>query len=243
MTTLAAALMAGAVWIAWPVDQYARVARVLGWSERGSPGGEDGSSRRERRDMAVALLAGFAAAAVIGGAGGMAAGCGLALLVRRLVARLEPAAVRLERAKLAADLPLAAALLAASVRAGASVSGAAEAVGRAMPGPLGDRLTGGAAAAAVGVPPEQAWQSLVDDQVLAKLGRTLVQAETAGASPVLALAALAEDAAAMARWAAQARARSLGPRAALPLGVCFLPAFLIVGVVPFVVSVAGAVLP
>jgi hypothetical protein len=53
---------------------------------------------------------------------------------------------------------------------------------------------------------------------------------------------VAEDARDTARRAAEARARSLGARAAAPLGLCFLPAFVLVGVVPIVVTAGGFLL-
>jgi hypothetical protein len=53
---------------------------------------------------------------------------------------------------------------------------------------------------------------------------------------------VAEDARDAARWDAQARARALGARAAAPLGLCFLPAFVLVGIVPVVAGV-GPLLP
>ena len=55
------------------------------------------------------------------------------------------------------------------------------------------------------------------------------------------LEALAEDLADRSRAEAEDRARSIGVRAAVPLGLCLLPAFLLLGIVPLAVSLAGAV--
>ena len=38
----------------------------------------------------------------------------------------------------------------------------------------------------------------------------------------------------------QARARSLGVRTAAPLGLCFMPAFIVLGVVPTVIGTFSA---
>ena len=46
--------------------------------------------------------------------------------------------------------------------------------------------------------------------------------------------------ASQARSRTDARARSVEVRAAAPLGVCFLPAFVLIGVVPMVVGVFSA---
>jgi hypothetical protein len=54
------------------------------------------------------------------------------------------------------------------------------------------------------------------------------------------LALLAGDLRRRRRAAAEQRARSVGVRAAAPLGLCFLPAFVLIGVVPSVVSAFAA---
>jgi hypothetical protein len=54
---------------------------------------------------------------------------------------------------------------------------------------------------------------------------------------------IALDARESARWAAEARARSVGARAAAPLGLCFLPAFVLVGIVPLVAALGMPLLP
>jgi hypothetical protein len=55
------------------------------------------------------------------------------------------------------------------------------------------------------------------------------------------LRALADDERDQARWAAEAAAQRAGVRAVGPLVACFLPAFVLVGVVPLVVGVAEQV--
>ncbi|MGH8825880.1 MAG: type II secretion system F family protein, partial [Jiangellaceae bacterium] len=103
-------------------------------------------------------------------------------------------------------------------------------------------LVAAAAAARVGADPSSAWVNLADDPALGTLARALAGAGTHGASPVAMLERVAADARDAARWEAQARARALGARAAAPLGLCFLPAFVLVGIVP-VVAGAGPLLP
>jgi hypothetical protein len=51
-----------------------------------------------------------------------------------------------------------------------------------------------------------------------------------------AMAAHAADLRAGSRARVEARARAVGVRAALPLGVCLLPAFVLLGVVPLVAA-------
>jgi pilus assembly protein TadC len=51
-----------------------------------------------------------------------------------------------------------------------------------------------------------------------------------------AVAALAEELDEQARARVEDRARAVGVRAAVPLGLCLLPAFLLLGIVPLVAA-------
>ena len=195
-----------------------------------------------RRGVA-SLLAGFAGAALVGGAGGWFAGFAAGVTAWVALGRLEPAAVVRRRQRIAAAVPLAADLLAASVAAGAPPDRAAEVVGRAIGGPLGEALSAAAAASRVGADPPHAWTDLLNDPVAGPLSRAMLRSAARGISPVAALERVARDARDSARWAAEARARSVGARAAAPLGLCFLPAFVLVGIVPLVATLGMPLLP
>ena len=82
--------------------------------------------------------------------------------------------------------------------------------------------------------PAQVWASLDGDPALAPLGRTMGRAQATGAPVVPAIERLADDLARRAREDVEERARAVGVKAALPLGLCLLPAFLLVGIVPLV---------
>jgi hypothetical protein len=75
---------------------------------------------------------------------------------------------------------------------------------------------------------------------LAPLGRTMARSLQTGAPMADGLALLAADLRRRRRAVTEQRARSVGVRAAAPLGLCFLPAFVLVGVVPAVVSAFSA---
>jgi pilus assembly protein TadC len=62
------------------------------------------------------------------------------------------------------------------------------------------------------------------------------RAQSTGASVVPAVERLAHDLARRARADVEERARAVGVKAALPLGLCLLPAFLLVGIVPLVAA-------
>lgn len=179
----------------------------------------------------------------MGGPGGWFAGLAVGVTAWIGLSRLEPAAVLRRRQHVAAAVPLAAELLAAAVAAGAPPDRAAEAVGGAIGGPLGEELVAAAAAARMGADPPTAWAGLLADPAARSLGRALLRSAARGTSPVGALERASRDARDAARWAAEARARSVGARAAAPLGLCFLPAFILVGIVPLVATLAMPLLP
>ena len=72
--------------------------------------------------------------------------------------------------------------------------------------------------------------------------RCVLRAVDSGASVADAMTRLAEDLRRDARARVEGRARAVGVKAALPLGLCMLPAFVLVGVVPLVVGSLSALL-
>ena len=63
-----------------------------------------------------------------------------------------------------------------------------------------------------------------------------------GSSVSEAMTRLADDLRRSARADVESRARAVGVKAAIPLGVCLLPAFVLVGVVPLVAGSLGVLL-
>ncbi|TDC45626.1 type II secretion system F family protein [Jiangella ureilytica] len=209
------------------------------WRAGRSAGGAGASSRGRALAAAVASAGAFW---LLEGVLGAVTGAGVGIAAWYGLGRLEPAARRRDRERVVAMLPLAADLMAAALAAGCPPAVAAETVGSAIGGPLGRALVDAAAAASVGVEPGRAWSDLAADAAVRPLARALTAATTRGTSPSPVLARVSADARDAARWAGEARARSLGARAAAPLGLCFLPAFVLVGVVP-VVATSGILVP
>lgn len=184
----------------------------------------------------AAALAGIAVALFVTGPAMILAVPAVVMATWWLLGRTEPSARARDRRRLEIELPLAAELLAAALTAGCSVTTAVSVVGRALGGPVGTALSRSAAAAGVGSDLDRVWAPLRAEPALVPLARALDASVARGTSPVPALQRIAEDARLAARWAAQGRARSLGARAAAPLGLCFLPAFVLLAVVPLVVT-------
>ncbi|WP_370617342.1 type II secretion system F family protein [Mumia qirimensis] len=181
------------------------------------------------------LLAATAVILVVGGLLGLVVGCAGGLTVARWIARLEPAAVRRRRTAELADLPLSLDLVVAAVDAGRPTTTTLALVADAVGGALGERLEAVAVRIEVG-DPATVWRELADDPVLAPLARALARAARSGTSVHRSLLRSADDLRSSARAEALERARSVGVRTAAPLGACFLPAFLLVGVVPTVAA-------
>ena len=152
------------------------------------------------------------------------------------------AAAQRARAAVVAALPVAADLLAACLSSGAPVTEALATVADMTSGPLAHRLHHVAAAMRVGADAAEAWGPLGADDPLAPLGRALVRSAETGAPIARMVAAVADEQRRAQRWAAEAAARRAGVLAVGPLAVCFLPAFVLIGIVPVVVAVAGEVL-
>jgi len=91
----------------------------------------------------------------------------------------------------------------------------------------------------LGAAPRLAWAEVPD--ALAVLGRVLVRAGESGAAVAPALRSLASDCRAEARAATEAGVRRAGVWILAPLGLCFLPAFVCLGVVPLVLGIAADV--
>ncbi|MGK5637834.1 type II secretion system F family protein [Streptomyces sp. URMC 126] len=139
-------------------------------------------------------------------------------------------------------LPLAADLLAACLAAGAGPGEAAEAVGGSLGGPVGDRLARCAAEVRMGGDPVAAWGRLGELPGARTLALCLERAQATGVPAVDTMARLAGRLRAEQGRTAAARARRAGVLATAPLGLCFLPAFLAVGVVPMVIGLASGLL-
>jgi pilus assembly protein TadC len=73
------------------------------------------------------------------------------------------------------------------------------------------------------------------------LARTVVRAGESGSAVVPALQRLATDLRSSARSDTEAAVRRAGVWVLAPLGLCFLPAFLCLGVVPLVLGIADGV--
>jgi pilus assembly protein TadC len=222
-----------------------RLSAALGSRRRRrSPGRALRRLRPPLRNWGPPAAAGLGVMALIGGVLGALAGVAAVLGVRRSL-RGRQSAIEGSGTDEAADpsrLSLCADLMAACLTAGASPAEAAGAVGRSMAGPLGAALIRAQAELRLGGEPAECWQRFGRLPAAREMGRCLARASTTGSAPVAEMSRLAADYRAANARTALGRARRAAVHATAPLGICFLPAFLLVGVAPVVMGLAGSVL-
>lgn len=200
---------------------------------------------RPQIDLCVvaALLAPVGGVLLLGPLPGLIAGAALAPVVWRAVARLESGADRRRRAALATALPLAIELMVAALEAGQPPVLALGVVADATAPPLGPELATVASRLAVSADPQTIWTSLAADPVLGVLGQAFGRAEGSGmpVAEVMSGVALEQRRERSARR--RQHSRKIGVQAAGPLGVCFLPAFFLIGIVPMLMASFASVTP
>ena len=125
-------------------------------------------------------------------------------------------------------------LLALTLRGGVGLVEAMEAVAARVGGPLGRHLQTVAAAHRWGVEDATAWASV--PSAWQPAARALRMAATAGVPPADALVRAAEEVRRGEQQRLELATATLGVRIVLPLGLLFLPAFILTTVVPIVLA-------
>jgi Flp pilus assembly protein TadB len=239
---IAAALAFAACWMAMSHVGPQRLARAsIGPRRRQVRDGAQPTGMMARPTVRIVVC--VASGAVVGdllfGSVGLPLGIIAGAVGAVLLGRLEPLQVRRERERAESDLPLAIDLLAACAAAGRPIDRALVAVADAMGDPLAGPFRRVAHRLMLGGDATAGWAAVSDRPELVKLGRTMARMTRVGAPLTSTLVRLAEDQRRERRWRNERRARAVGVRAAGPLAACFLPAFMLVGVVPTIVGMVG----
>ncbi|GAA1747209.1 hypothetical protein GCM10009710_29150 [Aeromicrobium alkaliterrae] len=168
--------------------------------------------------------------------GTLAAGAA-APLVRARVAR----AGRSGPGTVAAELPVALDLVAAALAAGRPPGVAVAAAARALGGQVGAELDAVAARLVTVADPSEVWRDVATRPGLAELARAVLRAERSGSAPAAVVANVADDLRRRRQSERLRRTRAGGVATALPLGLCFLPAFFLIGIAPTLLGLVGSV--
>lgn len=133
-------------------------------------------------------------------------------------------------------------LFAACLKAGLPVSDAVAAVAASAPDRLGESLRRTADRLALGADPATAWDVVATEPATEALARMARRSARSGAALSSAMAELATQQRTDAEDRAIAAVEKAGVLIGGPLGLCFLPAFVCLGIVPVVIGLAGRVL-
>lgn len=226
-----AALLAVAAALATPSRSAAEVA-----DRPPARAGPPATGLFGRHRLLFSALAAAGAWTLLPGSIRAPAAVGAAVGIWVVIDRMEPASVRERRARLERDLPPTVQLLGLVLAAGASVPQAIRQVAASFPGPAADALRTAEDRLSVGMPPDEVWTRLAAEPGLDRVARAFRRADRSGVPIAGVVQRLGEDLARERRARAADRARTVGVRAAVPLGACLLPAFLLLGIVPVVAA-------
>ncbi len=191
------------------------------------------------------LVVGIGAGALLGwsfgGLFGLIVGAGAGFYVMRILRKRESAPSNIEAAAIARDTPVFIDLLAATLASGATMRSSLSAAAHAMHNsPIQIRLAPVLAAIELGADPRDAWSILIHEPVLGQLATSVMRSYDTGAGLESVLVGIAGDLRREHRSRVEVAARTAGVKAVIPLAVCFLPAFFVLGVVPIVASLAAS---
>lgn len=240
MTTavLTAALSGAAVWLALPGPATRRLRSL----------GPDATARRSLPSLPtlVTVLVPAACLVVLGPTAGVLAAVPATPIARAAAQGAVTSAARRRRELAQAQLPAALDLLVAVLASGRPAGVAFDVVSEVTPPPLGPDLAH--VGSRVRTAPDVAvvWSTLATHAVLGPVARAFRRAEQTGTPVAGVVAAAAEEVRRDRMAVAREKARAVGVRTAAPLGLCFLPAFFLVGIVPTLIGVGselGRLLP
>jgi hypothetical protein len=187
--------------------------------------------------LVAAVGSGALSFGVVGGTSGLIM-AGLASAVAwRLVPALAARAAVADASELD-RVPLVLDLVATVLRTGQPVDAALIAAAGAAGPRLGDELRQVGGLLRLGAAPADAWSSIQADARLRPVAVVAVRSADSGMRLATGWSALARELRAEAVSAATARAAGAGTWVMAPLGLCFLPAFVCLGIAPVVVGIA-----
>lgn len=228
---VASALAALAVWCAVSPSARPRARRIFE---------ESGVPRRLDVALVSALLVPIASVVVLGVVWGLVAGVAAAPVVHRAVGRLESASARRRAALIEAALPTALDLMVAALVVGRPPVSAFALAAEATADPLGAELSVVAGRLAIAADPDGIWETVAHDRALAPVGRAFRRAASSGMPVADIVAGVADELRRERAARLREHSQRAGVRTAAPLGLCFLPAFFLIGIVPSLIAAFSA---
>lgn len=224
-----------------------RIARLVQQDSAAlaSPGSQSTSDPGWQRMLTfgACAVAGVASILLLGGILGFVVAVAVVIFGPRALGSLESKSARERRELILGDAPLVAELLASCLQAGVSDQRALRSVTDALNGPVVEELGAVLRSLNLGTDPVQAWGLLESDSPLAPIARAFARSAQSGAPLSSLLAGVAQELRSKHASAIETAARSVAVKAVGPLGLCFLPAFILLGVIPLVASLFGQIAP
>lgn len=159
-----------------------------------------------------------------------------------LLGQVQTPAARRQHQVLLNQADFALELLAITLSVGAPLRAAVGAVAEVVPAPTSQLLKLVQTQTEVGRSDSEAWLELAENPVWGNVARDLARSVEVGAGLVDSLELHAEEIRVSRQEDRERWVRSVGVSAVLPLMCCFLPAFLLVGVLPIIASTLGNLL-
>lgn len=188
--------------------------------------------------MIIVLLLGSATALVISAASGIVVGAVVATAVYVLLTRSARSHIVVNRRRRLAQIPLTLEVAAMLLRSGATPSGALSSAATAVGPLLSDAVGQVQRLQQMGQDAHSAWSLLVADPVLAPVAQSAIRSTGSGSALATDWERVAADCRQQYRSEAHAAAQRAGIFVLAPLGLCFLPAFVCLGILPIVVGLA-----
>lgn|GEM_PF-840085 len=192
--------------------------------------------RTARRQVVACLVVAAAIFSLIGGVIGVVLAVGAAVAGPRILRRLEPGDRRRRRVQIEVSAAMVADLLAACLASGASTPAATAATASAVGGPSAELLNECVAQFELGADHRRVWAPLMAEPALAPIARAILRSAETGAPLTSTLLRVGDDLRSTRKAQLDQAAQAVGVKAVGPLGLCFLPAFMLLGVVPLIAS-------
>jgi pilus assembly protein TadC len=244
MTVTAAAMVASALGVAcWPAAAPGRdAARRVRCVTATASGPAVIRAPSVDSTRLVAFIVAVTTIVLVRSPAGVAVGVALGLFLDRFLPSQESRADRRRRAARDRMLPSTLDLLAVGLHAGLAFATAAEVVATSRGGPLADDLARVASLIRLGAAPTAAWADYVTDPVWGVVARAVARSADSGSALAATMERVAADRRAEAVQRGEGATRRASVIAMAPLGLCFLPAFVCLGVIPVVIGLAAGAL-
>ncbi|MGV1037232.1 MAG: type II secretion system F family protein [Candidatus Nanopelagicales bacterium] len=246
MTALLVACLTGACLLMWSwrvpptrrLEQLVRAQQDVTSSNslNPRPAAPTNDAVDPRLIFAACVAGAFGCWMLVGGLMGIVLAGAILVVGPRMLAAVEPRSVRTRRQALESAAPMVADLMAACLSSGASAGAATRTVSQALDGPASDVLAKCVTHIDLGADPTQTWSSMTAGTALGPIARAVVRSAQSGAPLADVLVRVADDLRSARKSTLETAARSAGIKAVGPLGLCFLPAFMLLGIVPLVAS-------